>query len=87
MHCEMRFTQKNLLQKHLKSHHNVNIYKCDYCPVTFEKHGELREHWKIHFGSKDYDEDVYEVGFNTIEEIVEEDIEDVGMTGYEIILS
>lgn len=40
------FTQKIILQRHMKNVHHENIYQCDWCNSSFEMHGHLREHWK-----------------------------------------
>lgn len=41
------FAQKINLQRHMKTIHNENIFKCDWCQLSFEKKGELREHWTV----------------------------------------
>lgn len=43
---EKSFTQKINLQRHMKSVHNENIYKCRWCNQSFEKQGELRKHFQ-----------------------------------------
>jgi uncharacterized Zn-finger protein len=44
--CNLKFTQKNILQRHLKAKHQLNLYSCTYCnEKTFEKHRELRDHF------------------------------------------
>lgn len=43
--CHTAFSQKIMLQRHMKSLHNENIYHCEWCGSSFEKHGMLRKHW------------------------------------------
>lgn len=63
------FSQKIILQRHMKTVHDENIYKCDWCSLTFEKHGELREHWKDceNFRNRNKSQDLYIITTEEIE--------------------
>lgn len=44
--CSQKFTQKNILIRHMSSSHKMNFYNCEYCKnESFEKHKDLRNHW------------------------------------------
>lgn len=44
--CETRFNQKQNQLRHMKSYHNEDFYKCDYCnEKSFEKMLELKAHY------------------------------------------
>ncbi|XP_050416034.1 uncharacterized protein LOC126829911 [Patella vulgata] len=65
--CTKSFTSNSLLQKHLKSHMNIDVVKkfpCSICDHVSLTANHLRQHMRIHSGVRPYKCDVCDKSFN-----------------------
>ncbi|GAB0089586.1 hypothetical protein DMENIID0001_041560 [Sergentomyia squamirostris] len=52
--CPKTYTQRSLLNKHMKTHSDVKTEICDVCGGSFKNRRTLKQHMQIHTGVKRY---------------------------------
>lgn len=61
--CKKRYSHKNSLRLHMKSHTGENIYLCDICGKSLSSTDKLQLHKRIHTGYKPYSCNICEKAF------------------------